>query len=58
MDIVLQVFNAEYGPIKGFKPMLVSSMKSKHMSEDCLQTYMKQAVTEAIKFASTHVKRG
>lgn len=57
MDIVLHVFNAEHGPIKGFKPMLVASMKSKRVSEDSLQVHVKQAVTEATKFASTHIKR-
>lgn len=54
MNIVLQIFNAEYGPIKGFKPMLVASMKSAKVSQDF---QMKKAIAEATKFASTHVKK-
>lgn len=56
MGIVLQIFNAEHGPIKGFKPMLVASMKSTKVSQD-FQILMEKAVTEAAKFASTHVKK-
>lgn len=55
MDVVLQIFNAKQGPIKGFKPMLIASMKSTHMSQD-FQTYIEKAVIEATKFASIHVK--
>lgn len=57
MDIVLKICNAEYGPVKGFEPMLVASMKSKQMSHDHIQIYTKRAIAEAMKFASTHVKR-
>lgn len=56
MGIVLQIFNAEHGPIKGFKPMLVASMKSTKVSQD-FQILIEKAVTEAAKFASTHVKK-
>ncbi|XP_077269962.1 alanine--tRNA ligase, mitochondrial [Temnothorax americanus] len=56
MDIVLQIFNAEHGPIKGFKPMLVANMKSTKISQD-FQIRMEKAITEATKFASTHVKK-
>lgn len=54
MNIVLQIFDAEYGPIKGFKSMLVASMKSAKVSQDF---QMKKAIAEAIKFASMHVKK-
>lgn len=56
MNVVLQIFNAEYGPIKGFKPMLVASMKSTKVSQD-FHIRMEKAITEATKFASTHVKK-
>jgi len=56
MNIVLQIFNAEHGPIKGFKPMLVASMKSTKVSQD-FQIRMEKAITEATKFASMHVKK-
>lgn len=36
--------------------MLVASMKSTKVSQD-FQTLMKKAITEATKFASTHVKK-
>lgn len=54
MNIVLQIFDAEYGPIKGFNPMLVASMKSAKVSKDF---QMEKAIAEATKFASTHVKK-
>lgn len=57
MDIVLQIFNAEHGPIKGFKSMLVASMKSTKVSQDFQILLMEKAITEAAKFASTHVKK-
>ncbi|KAL0130415.1 hypothetical protein PUN28_002237 [Cardiocondyla obscurior] len=57
MNIVLQIFNAEYGPIKGFKPMLVASMKSTKVSNNNFQIRMEKAITEATKFASMHVKK-
>jgi len=56
MNIVLQIFNAEHGPIKGFKPMLVASMKSTKVSQD-FQIHMEKAIMEATKFASMHVKK-
>lgn len=56
MDVILRIFNAEHGPIKGFKPMLVASMKSVQMSQD-FQIHLEKAVTEATKFASMHVKK-
>ncbi|XP_011639548.1 alanine--tRNA ligase, mitochondrial [Pogonomyrmex barbatus] len=56
MDIVLQIFNAEHGPIKGFKPSLVASMKSTKVSQD-FQIHMEKAIIEATKFASIHVKK-
>ncbi|KYN36791.1 Alanyl-tRNA synthetase, mitochondrial [Trachymyrmex septentrionalis] len=56
MNIILQIFNAEYGPIKGFKPILVASMKSTKVSQD-FQIRMEEAITEATKFASAHVKK-
>lgn len=56
MSIILQIFNAEHGPIKGFKPMLVASMKSTKVSQN-FQIRMEKAITEATKFASTHVKK-
>ncbi|XP_018307520.1 alanine--tRNA ligase, mitochondrial [Mycetomoellerius zeteki] len=56
MNIILQIFNAEYGPIKGFKPMLVASMKSTKVSQD-FQIRMEEAITEATKFAFAHVKK-
>ncbi|XP_011051624.1 PREDICTED: alanine--tRNA ligase, mitochondrial [Acromyrmex echinatior] len=56
MNIILQIFNAEYGSIKGFKPMLVASMKSTKVSQD-FQIRMEEAITEATKFASAHVKK-
>ncbi|RLU15066.1 hypothetical protein DMN91_012953 [Ooceraea biroi] len=54
MDTILQIFDAKQGPIKGFKPTLVASMKSTPISEDSLQTYMEKARMEAMKFASIH----
>lgn len=56
MDVVLQIFNAKQGPIKGFKPMLVASMKSTQLSQD-FQIHIEKAMTEATKFASMHVKK-
>jgi len=56
MNIILQIFNAEYGSIKGFKPMLVASMKSTKVSQN-FQIRMEEAITEATKFASAHVKK-
>lgn len=56
MNIVLQIFNAEHGPIKGFKPMLVASMKSTKVSKD-FQVHIEKAITEATKFAFTHIKK-
>ncbi|XP_036145275.1 alanine--tRNA ligase, mitochondrial isoform X2 [Monomorium pharaonis] len=56
MDIVLQIFNAEHGSIKGFKPMLVASMKSTKVSQN-FQIYIEKAIIEATKFASIHVKK-
>ncbi|EFN88295.1 Alanyl-tRNA synthetase, cytoplasmic [Harpegnathos saltator] len=57
MNIVLKIFNAEYGPIKGFAPMLIASMKSKQVSHDYIEIYVKKAIIEATKFASIHVKK-
>ncbi|XP_014470632.1 PREDICTED: alanine--tRNA ligase, mitochondrial isoform X1 [Dinoponera quadriceps] len=57
MDIVLKIFHAKYGPIKGFEPMLVACMKSKQMSRDFIEMHTKRAIAEATKFASAHVKR-
>ncbi|EZA47311.1 Alanyl-tRNA synthetase, mitochondrial [Ooceraea biroi] len=57
MDTILQIFDAKQGPIKGFKPTLVASMKSTPISEDSLQTYMEKARMEAMKFASIHVRK-
>lgn len=56
MDVVLQIFNAKQGPIKGFKPMLVASMKFTQVSQD-FQIHIEKAVTEATKFASMHVRK-
>lgn len=56
MDVVLQICNGKQGPIKGFKPMLVASMKSTQMSQD-FQMLIEKAMTEATKFASIHVKK-
>ncbi|XP_011878135.1 PREDICTED: alanine--tRNA ligase, mitochondrial [Vollenhovia emeryi] len=56
MNVILQIFNAEHGPVKGFKPMLVASMKSTKVSQD-LQIRMERAIAEAIKYAATHVKK-
>lgn len=56
MDIVVKIFNAKYGLVKGFEPMLATSMKSKKMSHDYTQIHMKRAIEEATKFASIHVK--
>jgi hypothetical protein len=56
MNIVLQIFNAEHGSIKGFKPILVASMKSTKVSQD-FQIHMEKAITEATKFASMHIKK-
>jgi len=56
MNIVLRIFNAEHGPIKGFNPMLVASMKSTKVSQN-FQMRMEKAITEATKFASMHVKK-
>lgn len=56
MDILLQIFNAKQGPIKGFKPMLIASMKSTQVSQD-FQIHIVKAVIEATKFASMHVKK-
>lgn len=57
MEVVLKVFNAQHGSIKGFKPMLVASMKSVEISDDCLQIYIKKALIEATKFISAHIKK-
>ncbi|XP_070166786.1 alanine--tRNA ligase, mitochondrial [Polyergus mexicanus] len=56
MDVVLQIFNAKQGPIKGFKPMLVASMKSTQVLQD-FQIHIEKAVAEATKFASMHVRK-
>ncbi|GAB1868191.1 alanine--tRNA ligase [Camponotus japonicus] len=56
MDVILQIFNGKQGSIKGFKPMLVASMKSIQVSQD-FQIHLEKAVTEATKFASMHVKK-
>lgn len=56
MNIVLQIFDAEHGSIKGLKPMLVASMKSTKVSQD-FQIRMEKAIVEATKFATTHVKK-
>lgn len=56
MDVILQIFNADQGPVKGFKPMLVASMKSVQVSQD-FQIRLEKAVTEATQFASMHVKK-
>lgn len=57
MDTVLQVFDARRGPIKGFKPTLVASMKSTQISQESRLTYMEKASMEAIKFASIHMEQ-
>ncbi|XP_072755160.1 alanine--tRNA ligase, mitochondrial [Anoplolepis gracilipes] len=56
MEIVLQIFNAKQGSIKGFKPMLIASMKSTQVSQD-FQIHIEKAVIEATKFASMHLKK-
>lgn len=56
MNIVLQIFDAEYVSIKGLEPMLVASMKSTKVSQD-LQIRMEKAIAEATKFATIHVKK-
>lgn len=56
MNIVLEIFDAEHGPIKGFKPMLVASMKSTKVSQN-FQIRMEKAIAEATKFASLHVQK-
>lgn len=57
MEIVLQVFNAEHGPIKGFNPTLVASMKSTQVSQNDFQIYMKEAIIQATRFASMHLEK-
>nr|XP_012216572.1 PREDICTED: alanine--tRNA ligase, mitochondrial [Linepithema humile] len=57
MDIVLQVFNAEHRPVKGFNPMLVASMKSTQVSQNDFQIYMEKAIMQATRFASVHLQK-
>lgn len=56
MNIVLEIFDAEHGSIKGFKPMLVASMKSTKVTQD-FQRRIEKARAEATKFASLHVQK-
>jgi len=57
MNTVVQIFDGKQDPIKGFKPMLVASMKSTQISQDFLQIYMEKASMKAIKFVSTYMKK-
>lgn len=57
MGVILRVFNAEHGPIKGFNPMLVASMKSTQVSQNDFQIYMEKAVMQATKFASMNLEK-
>lgn len=57
MNIILEIFNAEYEPVKGFQPTLVASMKSKQISHDYIQTCLERSIAKATEFASIHVKR-
>jgi hypothetical protein len=57
MNTIVQVFDGKQAPIKGFKPMLVASMKSTQISQNSLQIYMEKASMKAIKFASMYMKK-
>lgn len=56
MDIVLRIFNAKHGPIKGFKPMLVASMKAVESPKN-FQMLVEKALAETNKFASARAKQ-
>ncbi|XP_076291242.1 alanine--tRNA ligase, mitochondrial isoform X2 [Lasioglossum baleicum] len=57
MKIVLEIFNAEYVPIKGFNPSLVASMKSTNVSNLPSENLLCNAINAAKDFASRNVKR-
>jgi len=57
MNTIVRIFDGKHGPIKGFEPMLVASMKSTRISRDSLETCMEEASMKAIKFASKYVEK-
>ncbi|XP_012275682.1 alanine--tRNA ligase, mitochondrial isoform X2 [Orussus abietinus] len=57
MKTVVSIFNSEDYTHKDEDPLLVNNMKSTKLLENQIKSFIDQAVTEATKFASKHVKK-
>ncbi|XP_031846952.1 alanine--tRNA ligase, mitochondrial isoform X3 [Nomia melanderi] len=56
IKVVIEIFNAEYGSIRGSNPLLVASMKSTNVPKLSSESLVLNAVSAAKNFAFTNIK--